>query len=102
MNTNNSHIHDRLMLNLNQYIYRIDDRWYTNDKNIHQYLEGNLFVSNHTDDNHKLIELQNERFTLRKNNLRVQPVLLCVNIRENPQYSFSQCEQLDPPTAGRQ
>jgi hypothetical protein len=34
--------------------------------------------------------------------LRVHPVLLCVNIRENPQYSFSQCEQLGPPTAGRQ
>ena len=40
--------------------------------------------------------------TLRKNNLRVQPVLLCDEIREKLQYSFSQCEQLDPPTAGRQ
>lgn len=38
----------------------------------------------------------------RVHHLRVQPVLLCDRIRENPQYSFSQCEQLDPPTAGRQ
>jgi hypothetical protein len=29
-------------------------------------------------------------------------VLLCVNIREKAQYSLSQYEQLDPPTAGRQ
>jgi hypothetical protein len=77
-----------------------------NDKNIHQYLEDNLFVLNHMDDNHKLFEFINkinyDYYSFFLNNLRVQPVLLCVNIRENPQYSFSQCEQLDPPTAGRQ
>jgi hypothetical protein len=74
-----------------------------NDKNIRLYLEDNLFVVNHMDDNHKLIEIRTKITDYSfVNDLRVQPVLLCVNIRENPQYSFSQCEQLDPPTAGRQ
>jgi hypothetical protein len=75
-----------------------------NDKNIDRYLEDNLFVSNHMDDNHMLLEFINKInvifFILY--NLRVHPVLLFVNIRENPQYSFSQWEQLGPPTAGRQ
>jgi hypothetical protein len=91
------------MLKMNPCIYHIDDLWQMDDKNIRRYLEDNLFVLNHTDDNHTLrkfiIEINNYSVS---NDLRVHPVLLCVDIRENPQYSFSQCEQLDPPTAGRQ
>jgi hypothetical protein len=41
---------------MHQCIYYIDDLLKKNDKNIHQYLEGNLFVWNHKDDNHKLFE----------------------------------------------
>lgn len=84
-------------------MYHIDGLWQTIGKNTRLYPVNNPFVSNRTDDNHKLKEWssivqQSDQFVL----LRVHPVLLCDKRRENPQYSFSQCEQLVPPTAGRQ
>jgi hypothetical protein len=91
---------------MNQYIYHIDDLLYMNDMNIVLYLVNNLFVLNHVDDNHKLKKIQNNQQFFGglffHEYLRVQPVLLCVNIREKAQYSFSQYEQLNPLTAGRQ
>jgi len=53
-NTNNRYIHVRLMLEMNQYIYHIVDLLQMNDMCIRLYLANNLFVLNHTDDNHKL------------------------------------------------
>jgi hypothetical protein len=44
------------MIKMNQYIYHIDDLQQMNDTNIGQYLEDNLFVLNHMDDNHMLLE----------------------------------------------
>lgn len=89
-------------------IDHIDDPLQRVDKNIRPYLEDNPFLLNHTDDIHTLQNEKKKKIRIRIHvesivvDLRVQPVLLCDRILENPQYSFSQCEQLDPPTAGRQ